>query len=257
MRSDLLLANARQQLLYLRHDSPWPVWLTGQVFPTVIRAVIYCLLARLAYGDEGLHLALSGIFFLAVTTDCLAGTADIPVLDKYLDTFGQLHRSRMRPFGHYIARAIPLGVRAFATCLVVVVVTAAVLGEATILVQWASSLWLAIPAIFGCVAFGFVVIGPAIGTSARDLFHNGASIVILLFSGAIVPASLFGPLAQVGQVLPLTHALNAFRLSVSGESFAHDLVLEGCVGTGWLLIGYVLYRLMAQRGLRTGRGAFV
>jgi ABC-type polysaccharide/polyol phosphate export permease len=78
----------------------------------------------------------------------------------------------------------------------------------------------------------------------------------LSLTGVIVPLSELPPvLHQVGEALPLTHSLHAFRAAFDGAALgdiAPDLWREAVVGIGYGVAGYLWFKVLEAQARRTG-----
>jgi ABC-2 type transport system permease protein len=77
-----------------------------------------------------------------------------------------------------------------------------------------------------------------------------------ILTGAIIPRSeLPGVLRAVGEVMPVTHALEGTRKAYEGSSLgsiAGDIGLEALVALGYVVVGYVMFRVIETFQRRTG-----
>ena len=107
---------------------------------------------------------------------------------------------------------------------------------------------------FACTAFGTMI--GAFGLRGRDIFFfaNLMIFVFLLFCGVNVPVeSLPGWLQAVGQVLPLTHGIDAARQIADGASLGDVAGLIGTeagIGVCYAALAYGLLRYFEIDGRR-------
>lgn len=107
---------------------------------------------------------------------------------------------------------------------------------------------------FSCTAFGTMI--GAFGLRGRDIFFfaNLMIFVFLLFCGVNVPVdSLPGWMQAIGEVLPLTHGIEAARRVAEGSSpgDVSGLVLtEAVIGVCYAALAYALLRLFELDGRR-------
>jgi ABC-2 type transport system permease protein len=105
-----------------------------------------------------------------------------------------------------------------------------------------------------CTAFGAMF--GAIGLRARDVFvvANIVYFSMLLFCGVNVPLeTLPGWMQAIGNVLPLTHGIEAGRAIAAGEALSSvaDLVLtEVLIAVVYAAIGLALFRYFEAEGRR-------
>lgn len=106
-----------------------------------------------------------------------------------------------------------------------------------------------------CTAFGFII--GSIGLYAREIFvaANLAYIGLLVFCGVNVPLDELPPwMRAIGEVLPLTHGIQAAREVADGAllgSVDGLLVHEALIGLGYALASYFLFRAFEAAGRRT------
>ena len=85
---------------------------------------------------------------------------------------------------------------------------------------------------------------------------SGGMGVIFSLTGIIIPrGQLPGVLADVGALLPISHALSGFRDAFQGQgvsAVSSQFGLEVAVGIAYLGIGYAWFLIIEARGHRTG-----
>ena len=94
------------------------------------------------------------------------------------------------------------------------------------------------------------------GPRWRNVVSNVSSLVVMLLSGATVPVTMWPSWLQaVGQVLPVTHALEAIRLlqeqGVVGAAWPL-LGLALLLGLGWFVLAAAAFTLFGKAGRRAG-----
>lgn len=110
--------------------------------------------------------------------------------------------------------------------------------------------------VISCTAFGMTL--GTVGLRARDVFFisNLMYFLMLLFCGVNVPLeTLPGWMQAIGNVLPLTHGIQAAREVARSGSVAGigpDVLTEAIIGVAYAAIGYVLFRFFEREGRRTG-----
>jgi len=109
-----------------------------------------------------------------------------------------------------------------------------------------------------CTGLGMVI--GSIGLRARDVFF-GANLVyflMLLVCGVnIAVDQLPGWLAAIGNVVPLTHGIEAARQVVAGDSLgdvAGLVATEAAIGAVYVSVAYALFRVFEREG--RVRGSF-
>ena len=107
-----------------------------------------------------------------------------------------------------------------------------------------------------CTAFALFVGNFAIVLRGFQNLIYATSGLFLTLTGVIIPtARLPGVLSEISQFLPLTNGLVALRASFRGAGMAavgHDLLLELAVGLSYVIVGFLVFRLIEARARRTG-----
>ena len=80
--------------------------------------------------------------------------------------------------------------------------------------------------------------------------------ILMVFTGVVIPTSLLpGILSEITLVFPITNGLSALRDSFHGIGMEHaatNILREGMVMVGYVIAGYVGFRLIETRSKRTG-----
>lgn len=92
--------------------------------------------------------------------------------------------------------------------------------------------------------------------SVRNIVSNVAYMSMMAFCGAEVPVDYWPPVVRVlAALVPVTHGLAALRTVVRGGGYAavveQAVAAAGC-GLAWLAVAIVTFRLIAERGRRSG-----
>lgn len=110
--------------------------------------------------------------------------------------------------------------------------------------------------VCSCTALGMTI--GSVGMRARDVFFasNLVYFFMLLLCGVNVPVSeLPGWMQGIGNVLPLTHGIQAARGIAGGAGLADVgslVVTEAFIGVCYALIAFMLFRIFEFEGRRTG-----
>lgn len=110
--------------------------------------------------------------------------------------------------------------------------------------------------VCSCTALGMTI--GSVGMRARDVFFasNLVYFFMLLLCGVNVPVSeLPGWMQGIGNVLPLTHGIQAARGIAGGAGLADVgslVVTEAFIGVCYALIAFMLFRVFEFEGRRTG-----
>ena len=109
---------------------------------------------------------------------------------------------------------------------------------------------------FSCLAFALFVGVFTIVIRDWLILSAAASGLLIVFTGVVIPTeNLPFSLAAVGDVLPLTHGVAAFREAFLGAdpmSQWQDLLWEAVVGMTYGVVGYLLFRFIEVDAKRRG-----
>ena len=109
---------------------------------------------------------------------------------------------------------------------------------------------------FSCTAFGLFISVFAIVMRDWLVISAAASGILVVFTGVVIPVNeLPFSLAFIGDVLPLTHGVAAFRGAFVGAGVSSvwgDLLWESSVGIGYGFFGYVFFRFVEADAKRRG-----
>ncbi len=250
-------ANSRLYTNILRAQWPPAVFLIGHVLPEFFRMLVYVLIGALVGGTSGMVFATTGCVVLSTMRATVSEVSDIPISDYHSGAIMTVGRNRRGLFWHYIFRALPLALVAIVDAVSVTVLLCITTGQVARLPELLGALWIVLPAICSGLAFGFVVVAPAIANDFQNLAHNAAAAILTLTSGAIVPTTALPTwIAQLGSLLPFQHTVTALRLQQAGNPFLASLFHEALVAFGWMLAASFVYAWMERRGRSTGRGLF-
>ena len=115
-------------------------------------------------------------------------------------------------------------------------------------VNWATLVVLVLLISFSCMAFALFLGNLTIVFREWFIGLMAGNGIFLALTGVIIPTDeLPYVLEAIGQILPLTHGLPAFRDAFVGSSLGavrNDIVLELVVGLVYLLAGAVIFKLL-------------
>lgn len=252
---DLMNENARLYVHILRHNWPPVVFVTGHLVPELFRMTLYVLMGSMLGGDAGRNFALIGCSVFAVQRATVSEVSDVPICDAQAGTLPTLMGSGHNLLAHYAARAIPLAALACADFVVLLIALSAIFGTIANVLPILSSAWIVAPTIVGGLAFGLVVVTPAIGNELQNLLHNAAAALLTVTSGAVFAPQLLPPFINwIAVLLPFRHAITALRQRLNGEPFIVEFALEVAVAALWIAVAAGLYAGIQRRYLSGGRG---
>lgn len=102
----------------------------------------------------------------------------------------------------------------------------------------------------GYAAASFCLFGPSSLIIMNVIFSS-----MILLCGVNFPTSVLPIFFQyISQILPLTHGLEAIRISFSGNTHGvlEAILIEFVIGIVWLYASYFLFRLAESRALKEG-----
>ena len=223
-------------------------------FRNVTEALLFTLLGVASGGAAGGDHSYVGAVLLTTTIYTIGMVTDVPLRDRIDGTYGRLARAARPPVAAFAVRALPLAGVAVVASVLTGAVVGALTGRLHLLAGMAAGFPLLLAGVLSGCAAGLFVIAPSIGTRYDLLTYNTMSAMVVVFSGALIPAGSHAALDTIGQVLPLTHAVTGVRAAMVGSPWGADLLAELAVAGAWALLAVVTYRLMDRRGRRTGEG---
>ncbi|OKI26146.1 ABC transporter permease [Streptomyces sp. CB03911] len=233
--------------LYLVEDPPRVLFLS-KAPRAVLQAVFYVLLARLTGGEQdGGQAAFVGISAYLMCLSSIVAAGGSPALDRDEGTLYRVLTGAVPPFRFFVLKYLPYTAEALLVSLTVLAVAGPVLGLGGTSVNLLADLGL-----YALMAVTSTCLGIAVGVLAimgrsEFLLGNSSSYLVLVLSGAVVPADRLGALGHLGTVLPLTHGIEALRLSLAGRPYAGAVAAEIAVGLGWLALAWVLATRWGRR----------
>lgn len=244
-----LRLSARLGWREFRAFNPSPV-LAGAAAPRLLLQTPFLVaLAGLA-GDR--QYAFVGALAVGLTLFTTIGVCDVPMHDKDSDTFWRLRTGAVNPFGVVVARVWPYPVVALAGMTAVLVLTAPLLGFTALGVRLIVLLPLYALMSMTSTALGLTGALLAVGRRSDVLAGNLLAYLLMVSSGALVPAGQIGWLDAIGAGLPLWHGLHAVRAALTDAPFIADVLREAAVGAGWFLVAWTVFRIQVHRARRSG-----
>ncbi|GGR38366.1 MULTISPECIES: ABC transporter permease [Streptomyces] len=204
---------------------------------------------NLGVADDRFYLLGNAV--LATSVPCVYGGIMAVANERRYGTLGAVllsPRSRGLIWG---GRVLPYVLNGFVVMVFMMGVGSLLLG-----LSLPASVLLGLAQVFVVAAASCALFGLALGALAvriRDVFviSNAAFTLLLLFSGANLPAEAMpGWMSAVGSVLPLSHAITALRALFDGASTAEiwtSLGLEAAVALGYAVLAYGLLRFFEWR----------
>lgn len=232
----------------------WKTWTFAWLLRILCQVAFYALIGRLL-GSQ------SAVEYLLIGNAVFVGVGSVLFIvpstawERATGTFPLLVASPSPPFVVFAGRSVQWIADALAVSSISLFGIAATFGLGFPL----PAALLAVPILFVTFVsvywFGLVIAGLILGRhSLRNLVGNVAGLVIMIIAGVQVPTTFWPEWIQwLAQVLPVTHGLLAVRNLLSGEGeVLGQVALELVVGVAWFLIALATFRVLSERGRRTG-----
>lgn len=242
--------------LEYRADNP-PRIVLAAIWPRLIfQTVFWVLLGRVAAGDDGARFAYVGAVATVLTLGGLAGMSDVPVNDKFAGTYSRLLGGVTSPTLVFFGRGVAQLTMSAVEMVVALVAAGLLTGQGQTMLALLPWLPVYLLIALTMAAMGLATASFCVGKRAEVAIYNAAMYLVILCSGAFIQHGTLPALDVIGSVLPATHGLLALRSGLADGDWAGQLVLEAAVGSGWLVLAYVLFNAQAARSRRTGSDSF-
>jgi ABC-2 type transporter len=242
-------------LLY-RADNPARVEFTTDAPRVILQCIFFTLAGRLVSGPSGAAYAFAGCVAYAACTRTIIYCCDVPMTDKWAQTYYRLQVGAVRPWAVYLCRALPYAVSGILSSALVLAVGGPILGLSHESVRLLPLL--PVYALTACTttAFGLAVAGLAVGRSADVLLGNLAAYFLLATAGVVAPVTAGTRwLADLGYLFPLQHGLIAIHAQLAGRPWGGQVALEAGLGACWTGIAVLVMRTRDAAAFRGGSEA--
>jgi ABC-type multidrug transport system permease subunit len=218
----------------------------------VVQTLFFTVLGGVLSGADGRRFAFVGGLAMILVAVVCADVGEVPVADKWSGTFGRLRTGVVHPFVVFALRCWPYPVTATALAAVAVVVVGPLTGQAALVPALLS--WLPVYLLMAVTASATTLAAAllSLGRRADVLATNAVSFGVLLAGGVFLPPGRVPVVDAVGTVLPVRHGLIAVRAGLDGRPFVGELVAEGLVGIGWVLVAFAVTTVQVRRAHRHG-----
>jgi ABC-2 type transport system permease protein len=232
----------------------WKTWIFAWLLRVLCQVAFYALIGRLL----GSHAAVE---YLLIGNAVFVGIASVLFIvpstawERATGTFPLLVASPTMPFVVFAGRSVQWLFDALSVSIVSLVGISALFGVRVplavipvavpiLLVSFLSVYW------FGLTIGGFILGRPTL----RNVVGNVAGLTIMILGGVQVPTTFWPEWLQwVAHGLPASHGLLALRQLISGNGDVAGLVaLELVVGLAWFIVAAATFRVLSERGRRTG-----
>ena len=234
----------------------WPSYLGNIFVAPVMYIVMLTVTGRFANSPLSADFYIKGMAAYQIPFILLWGIAQCFYYDRSFGTLSLLFGSSGSRWLTYLSRGsfhFPNGILTLATSLF--------FAWAFLDLDLTEANWVLLSCsilLIGLTCTAFALFAGIFTIVFRDwlIISSVATGLLLILTGVVIPVDkLPPPLNYVGQVLPLTHGLVAFREGFSGASMssaARSLFSELAVGAGYAIAGYFLFRILEAYAKRTG-----
>jgi ABC-2 type transporter len=248
---------ARTGFLLYRAENPLAIEVTTRVPRVLLQGVFFVLLGRMLGGTPGAMFSFTGTVAFTACGSCIVELCDVPMEDHWSGSYYRLQAGVTAPAAIYLLRSLPYIGTGMVSALLVLGIDGPLLGLGRGAVGLLPALPLFLLSAVTSAMFGLAVAALAIGGSNDVLFGNLAAYVVLAATGIVAPvrAGLHW-LTYLGDVLPLSHGLEAVRASMAGRPWTGEAAREAVVGAAWLAVALLLIHRQdrAARGQRLTDG---
>ena len=234
----------------------WFGYISNVIFRPVVLVLIYSVMGRFSGSpDAGRSYAL-GIGAFTMAMNILPGIAQCYTYDRTGGTLSFFFATPANRLESYLARAVlhyPNGLLSFLSTLITAwIVVGMDMGH----VNWAGFIASVLITAFSIAALG-EFLGPfAIAFRDWSNIQNILVGLILLFSGVIIPLSVFPVgIQEFAKLLPVTNGLLSIRSTFAGNPVSVTsgyLVREGLTGMVYLIFGYFGFGLFEKVARKNG-----
>lgn len=214
--------------------NPW-IYVPAMLVAPIFQILLFASIGRNAgVGTDSFYLIGNALQYSAIP--CLFAMAQAIAGERYGHTLGIVMTTPARRLPLFLGRSLPVVVNGFVVAMFSLAAGAFVLGVSIPGSAWPPLAVVVAVAAASCTGFGLLNAALALRVREIAVMTNVLFGLLLIFCGVNVSLdSLPGWMADVGRLLPLTHAIAAARELVGGASLGE---VGGLVGTE-LLIGAV------------------
>lgn len=232
----------------------WKTWTFAWLLRMLCQVAFYALIGRLLGSHDAVEFLLIGnavfvgigtVLFIVPSTSWERATGTLPLLVA----------SPTAPFVVFAGRSVQLLVDALAVSTVSLFGISALFGVHIPLPVAPLAVLIVFVIFVSVYWFGLSIGGLILGRpTLRNVVGNVAGLTIMILGGVQVPTTFWPEWLQwIAQGLPATHGLLALRNLIEGRGDVLGLVaLELVVGLAWFSIAAATFRVLSERGRRTG-----
>lgn len=240
-------------LFYWSDLSPY---LTAVLLRPTLYVLMFTVLGRFANRPDAAAGYMIGMAAVTIAMTALDGVLQTFSTERHSGTLYLLFSARGPAWPIYLSRGCVQLVNALVSVAVAILFSWIFLGLDLSLVSWLSLVTAAFCIAFSSTAFALFLGNFVLVVRNYNEFAATFQGAVMLLSGAIIPRDrLPVVLAELGQLLPVTTGLTAFRGAFNGASLDKigvPLAVELALGCAYLLLGYLSQHAFARLARRTG-----
>jgi len=238
----------------------WPAYSASVIVNPMANVLIYGLTGRFALGSRAAEPFLIGMTAYAVTAILVGGIIQGFYYERSFGTLSVLFLATGNRFSLYFGRGV-LHYPNAVLCVVASVGAAIALG-----VDFGRAEWAGVVLSYGVMAASVTLFALCLGNLVI-MFREWSIMLAFVQTGLITLTGVVVPreelpsfLRHVGDIIPLTHGLQALRSSVGGASLssvADELVMELAIGLLFAVLGLLLYVTLERHSRKTNAYEFL
>jgi ABC-2 type transport system permease protein len=237
----------------------WPAYSASVIVNPAANVLIYGLTGRFALGSDAAEPFLIGMTAYAVTAILVGGIIQGFYYERAFGTLSLLFLATGNRLSIYFGRGV-LHYPNAALCVLASVAAAIALG-----VDFGRADWPGVLLSYAAMAASVTLFALCLGNLVIvfrewSIMLAFVQTALISLTGVVVPRDELPPgLRQSGDVIPLSHGLQALRGSIAGQGLgavADELMLELAVGLLFALLGFTLYTSIERQARRSNAYEF-
>lgn len=252
----VVAAAARGALADMRTIYTPFTWTVGWLGRIIMQVIFFALIGTLLGSREAVVYLFIGQAVMATVTECFMAIPST-TWERRAGTLALLIAAPGPLWPVFVGRSLQWLPSGVATGTIVLLAVGPFFGVTWS--PWAALLLVPALAVVAASMYAVALTLSAVvlrGPRWRNVVSSVSSLVVMLLSGATVPVTMWPSWLQaIGQVLPVTHALEAIRLlqehGVVGAAWPL-LGLALLLGLGWFVLAAAAFTLFGKAGRRAG-----
>lgn len=262
MRACLLIRiGAKASLEMFLAKYPPPILLASWIPRVIFQTLFFVFLVKFALGSQAVQFALVGNAIAIAAAVALVQIGSILGEDRQAGFLPYLLAAPANHVWVILGRCATLYFDAVLSSLLALFAVGAITGT----IPEPMRVLYALPAfLLICItlaAMGLLIGSLALLTRSYMVIANFLYYVMLILCGVNYPLKLLPPSVQImGQLLPMTHGLDAVRALLMGSSYASvasSLAMEALIGVIYSIIAYLVFQYQRHLAWKKGSTEFV